>query len=433
MATPAELLAAGGCISCLDSWSKRVIEIRRTADWLVSIDGAADVSPGALTARSGCFHCLSERDLAVVKVRLLADIAVAQDAWAVVTPAGLQAQLGCWICLDAATILTLLVLALPVVVDEVPNASLARSGCYLCLNGWDLLVIEVRMLADILVALSPEADVTPNGLLQRSGCFACMEWLRIQAITALLASMLTASSEVTVTVTPESDAVGIDNLASFTAVVSGDPDQSVTWSVNGVVGGNATVGTISVGGDYEAPTTIDRPATVTVRATSVADPTAFDEAIVTLPQLFGNLVILDAGAAIPSGPNFYYFYDVEIGGGGVPGSGAIPPGTLEFTIYEIDGYIAASASWGDTGAPITTWTITEIAEPSGKTTLRYELNDVDAGNPEIGDGPLGQPSFLSTLNTTGAGVWTYLGKFGNDAGATSSGGSAQYGTITIAV
>lgn len=73
----------------------------------------------------------------------------------------------------------------------------------------------------------------------------------------------------------------------------------VTWSVNGVQGGNSTVGTISAAGLYQAPAAVPSPATVTIRATSVSTPTAYDEKAITIvnpgppdpaPQPAGNLV-----------------------------------------------------------------------------------------------------------------------------------------------
>ena len=56
----------------------------------------------------------------------------------------------------------------------------------------------------------------------------------------------------------------------------------MTWWVNGVAGGNATLGWISAIGTYQAPATVPSPATVTIRARSVADPTAVGSAAVTI-------------------------------------------------------------------------------------------------------------------------------------------------------
>lgn len=73
----------------------------------------------------------------------------------------------------------------------------------------------------------------------------------------------------------------------FTAVVPSQiNNNSVTWSVNDIVGGNSSVGTISTTGLYVAPS-ITTLQTFTVKATSVARPTLFAQARVTVrPDLF---------------------------------------------------------------------------------------------------------------------------------------------------
>ena len=73
--------------------------------------------------------------------------------------------------------------------------------------------------------------------------------------------------------------------AQLSATVT-DAPAGVTWSVNGVAGGNATVGTITTAGLYRAPAAVPSGGSVTVRATSTAAPAAFDEetiAIVAAP------------------------------------------------------------------------------------------------------------------------------------------------------
>ena len=52
----------------------------------------------------------------------------------------------------------------------------------------------------------------------------------------------------------------------FTATVTNTTDTAVTWQVNGVTGGNATVGTINSSGLYTAPAVIPNPASVTITA-----------------------------------------------------------------------------------------------------------------------------------------------------------------------
>jgi hypothetical protein len=68
----------------------------------------------------------------------------------------------------------------------------------------------------------------------------------------------------------------------FTATVHNSTNQAVTWQVNGVPGGNATVGTIDTGGNYTAPATVPNPATFNVTAVAQADATKSGNASVTI-------------------------------------------------------------------------------------------------------------------------------------------------------
>lgn len=74
----------------------------------------------------------------------------------------------------------------------------------------------------------------------------------------------------------------LGNQLTFTATVSNATDTSVSWSVNGVVGGNSSVGIISSAGVYTAPTDLPSPATVQITATSQADTTKSSSASLTI-------------------------------------------------------------------------------------------------------------------------------------------------------
>jgi serine protease len=69
---------------------------------------------------------------------------------------------------------------------------------------------------------------------------------------------------------------------SFSADVVNASDTSVTWEVNGVAGGNTTVGTISSTGDYIPPSTVPTPSAVTITAVSVADSSKSASAAVVI-------------------------------------------------------------------------------------------------------------------------------------------------------
>lgn len=87
---------------------------------------------------------------------------------------------------------------------------------------------------------------------------------------------------VSITISPTSARVRVNRTRQFTATVSNSSNTSVVWRVNGVTGGNGTVGTISTSGVYRAPGSVPNPAIVTVSATSVADPTKQANAAVTV-------------------------------------------------------------------------------------------------------------------------------------------------------
>jgi serine protease len=87
---------------------------------------------------------------------------------------------------------------------------------------------------------------------------------------------------VTVAVTPATQTVQVGAMQKFMATVTNSSNTTVTWSVNGVAGGNSTVGMISTAGAYTAPTTVPSPATVTVKATAAADSTKSASAQVTI-------------------------------------------------------------------------------------------------------------------------------------------------------
>src|SRR5580704_2396889 len=92
----------------------------------------------------------------------------------------------------------------------------------------------------------------------------------------------TPPSQMTVSVTPTAANVRAGAGEPFAASVTGTTNQGVTWSVNGVVGGNATVGTITNTGVYTAPAVPTNPNTITISAASVADSGASGTSAVTL-------------------------------------------------------------------------------------------------------------------------------------------------------
>ena len=98
---------------------------------------------------------------------------------------------------------------------------------------------------------------------------------------------VTAAAPVSVTISPASATVAAGGTQQFTATVENTSNTAVTWQVNGVTGGNATVGTISSSGLYTAPGAVPNPAAVTITAVSQADATKSASAQVTVTATTG--------------------------------------------------------------------------------------------------------------------------------------------------
>jgi hypothetical protein len=165
------------------------------------------------------------------------------------------------------------------------------------------VVLGMAQPPDVVITLghnNPQALQTPQALLNAdvdppTGRFRVrvIRQSTVQAITPMRIhwwalrperhlGQVTVGPGVVVTLTPAQVTLNASTQQQFTATVTGTANTAVTWSVNNVAGGNATVGTISTTGLYTTPTTVPSPATVTVRATSVADPTRSATATVTV-------------------------------------------------------------------------------------------------------------------------------------------------------
>ena len=90
-----------------------------------------------------------------------------------------------------------------------------------------------------------------------------------------------------VSVSPTAASVALGSAQAFQATVTGAQDATVTWDVNGVVGGNSTVGlilnsqTAPDNTTYTAPLTLPAGGSVIVHARSNADPSVSASATIT--------------------------------------------------------------------------------------------------------------------------------------------------------
>jgi hypothetical protein len=100
--------------------------------------------------------------------------------------------------------------------------------------------------------------------------------------TAVASTTVSITNPGAMAVTPRTAALTLSQTQQFAASVPGG--GSATWSIDGIAGGNAQIGTISASGLYRAPATAG---THTVLATSVADPTQSGNAAIAVTDLKG--------------------------------------------------------------------------------------------------------------------------------------------------
>ena len=99
------------------------------------------------------------------------------------------------------------------------------------------------------------------------------------ANAAVTVNSISTPPAITVAISPTTVTMAVSATQQFTATVTGTNNPAVTWSVDGVSGGNTTVGTISTSGLYTSPSTVGSH---TVTATSVADTTKNASSAVTV-------------------------------------------------------------------------------------------------------------------------------------------------------
>jgi hypothetical protein len=108
---------------------------------------------------------------------------------------------------------------------------------------------------------------------------------------------------VSVSISPSAAAVALGAAQAFQATVTGEQDATVTWDVNGVVGGSPAAGFIlnsQIAPDsttYTAPLTLPAGGSVTVHARSNADPSVSASATITFTTAI-NVTLTPANATL---------------------------------------------------------------------------------------------------------------------------------------
>jgi uncharacterized protein (DUF1800 family) len=101
----------------------------------------------------------------------------------------------------------------------------------------------------------------------------------MSASCALAPTGFTSPDTQTLALSPAEASVRVGSAQPFAPSLAG---KLWTWSVNGIAGGNATLGTIDANGNYSAPAVLPTPNTITVTAAETAKPSETASSAVTL-------------------------------------------------------------------------------------------------------------------------------------------------------
>lgn len=156
---------------------------------------------------------------------------------------------------------------------------------------------------------------------------------------------------VTVTVSPQNAAVSLGQSVQFTATVTGISSDAVNWSVNGIAGGNSTMGTISGTGLYTAPQTMPSQSTISVTATAQSAPQASGSAAV---QIQSGITVSIAPNSASVSPGTSASFTATVTGAGSASSG------VSWAVSGISGGNATVGTLSVTGPDAATYTAPAI-------------------------------------------------------------------------
>lgn len=131
---------------------------------------------------------------------------------------------------------------------------------------------------------------------------------------------------VAITINPNNATLRVGTTQQFTANVTWTSRTAVAWTVSGAGCIGVACGTISINGLYVPPSSVPSPATVTVKATSVADPTKSASA---------NVAIVGAVAVLLSI---------------TPTSASVPTAGMQLFAASVTGTSNTAVTWGLSGA-----------------------------------------------------------------------------------
>ncbi len=194
-----------------------------------------------------------------------------------------------------------------------------------------------------------------------------------------------------ISVTLNTAAVTLDtgDTFQFRASVNNATDTTITWTVNDVVGGNSTVGTMSVDGLYTAPATVPSSNPVTAKATSNADTSKSATATITVNPKFA---ISPTSATVATGQTQQFTTNLpvdhwevnDMGGGNLQTVGAISSSGLYTApaVVPTPNTVTVKAVKQGDATKTATATVTIVSGSPGTPIITPMTATVPAGGPQ---------------------------------------------------
>ncbi len=234
----------------------------------------------------------------------------------------------------------------------------------------------------------------------------------VAVLTASCAGNVTtgpAQDEDVVTISPAAPQVRSGDSQALAASYRHDTSEKagVTWTVNGVAGGNSTVGTIATTGaltaTYVAPTTLPAPNSVTITAVADTNSSVTGDAVATLLNPLPVVTSISPGAVSVGS-----FTILVNGSGFVKGSVVSFGGTALPTTFLSSNELSATGT--ATSAQISTTVLIAVTNPNPGSATSPNVSAQVVGvlvTPEVADRFLEQstfgpnPNLITTVQQTG--------------------------------
>ncbi|MDR3675417.1 MAG: putative Ig domain-containing protein [Acidobacteriota bacterium] len=250
--------------------------------------------------------------------------------------------------------------------------------------------------------------------------------------SASVSVAITSGVVIAITTPTSPQSLAVNGTLGFTASVTGSSNTAVTWTVNGVVNGNATFGTITGSGlsvTYNAPSSVPSPATFSITATSQADQTKSASVSMTITSAGGGSVTVTQ-TSLPSGTVGVAYTTTTL-----TATGGTSPYTWSITAGSLPLGLTLSAGGVISGTPLAIETpgfTVQAMDSSGAHLTGTQVFDIVINTSSTVSNAINVPGGASTtgINFSLSSLSTTLGLA--DVGLCTPGCSASVATITVA-